>query len=183
MSDPIFQRGLQDLVKGIRAHKKDASVFISQQIAEIKIELRSTDPFLKSEAVSFALILLIACLTFNIILSVQHPQNFLFRCENWPTFKCWVTMSVGLHLRLLKLCRSQDLRTNVWDIWPPTRLEIMCTQTTWSWIWYGIVVPVVHRIYRCNITHDKLVQKRIRIQHHESIWNWIGYQLPRKYCK
>ena len=51
MSDPIFQRGLQDLIKGIRSHKKDPSAFISQAMASIKIELRSTDPFLKTEAV------------------------------------------------------------------------------------------------------------------------------------
>lgn len=52
MSDPIFQRGLQDLIKGIRSHKKDPSAFISQAMASIKVELRSTDPFLKTEAVS-----------------------------------------------------------------------------------------------------------------------------------
>ena len=51
MSDPIFQKGLQDLIKGIRSHKKDPSAFISQAMASIKIELRSTDPFLKTEAV------------------------------------------------------------------------------------------------------------------------------------
>lgn len=51
MADPIFQRSLQDLIKGIRTHKKDPSAFISQTIAEIKTELRSTDPFLKAEAV------------------------------------------------------------------------------------------------------------------------------------
>lgn len=51
MADPIFQKSLQDLVKAIRAHKKDPSAFISQAIAEIKTELKTTDPFLKSEAV------------------------------------------------------------------------------------------------------------------------------------
>ena len=51
MSDPIFQRSLQDLIKGIRAHKRDAGAFISQLIADIKVELKSTDPFLKAEAI------------------------------------------------------------------------------------------------------------------------------------
>lgn len=51
MGDPIFQRGLQDLIKGIRSHKKDVSPFISKTISEIKTELRSTDPFIKAEAV------------------------------------------------------------------------------------------------------------------------------------
>jgi AP-3 complex subunit delta-1 len=50
-NDPIFQRGLQDLIKGIRSHKKDPSAFISQAMVNIKIELRSTDPFLKTEAI------------------------------------------------------------------------------------------------------------------------------------
>eukprot|EP00596_Hydrurales_sp_CCMP1899_P000436 CAMPEP_0119039688 /NCGR_PEP_ID=MMETSP1177-20130426/9301_1 /TAXON_ID=2985 /ORGANISM="Ochromonas sp, Strain CCMP1899" /LENGTH=993 /DNA_ID=CAMNT_0007003873 /DNA_START=91 /DNA_END=3072 /DNA_ORIENTATION=+ len=50
-NDPIFQRGLQDLIKGIRSHKKDSSAFISESMAKIKIELRSTDPFLKTEAI------------------------------------------------------------------------------------------------------------------------------------
>eukprot|EP00981_Chlorochromonas_danica_P013206 scaffold5974_cov158-Ochromonas_danica.AAC.7 len=52
MSDPIFQRTLQDLVKGIRSHKKDTSSFISQAIVDIKNELKSTDPFIKAEAMN-----------------------------------------------------------------------------------------------------------------------------------
>eukprot|EP01031_Cornospumella_fuschlensis_P035652 gene35652-43241_t len=51
MSDPIFQKTLQDLVKGIRAHKRDTSTYISQAIAELKQELKSSDPFTKAEAV------------------------------------------------------------------------------------------------------------------------------------
>ncbi len=53
MSDPIFQRGLLDLIKGIRSHKKDGSAYISQAITEIKAELKSTDVFIKAEAVSY----------------------------------------------------------------------------------------------------------------------------------
>ena len=64
MSDPIFQRGLQDLIKGIRSHKRDPSAFISQGIAEIKSELSSTDPVIKAEAVSanFSIFPLINCI-------------------------------------------------------------------------------------------------------------------------
>lgn len=51
MSDPIFQKSLQDLIKGIRSNKRDVGTYISHSIAEIKIELKSTDPFLKAEAV------------------------------------------------------------------------------------------------------------------------------------
>lgn len=48
----IFQSSMQDLVKGIRNQRKDGgSSFISESIAEIKLELRSTDPYTKAEAV------------------------------------------------------------------------------------------------------------------------------------
>ena len=49
----IFQKNLQDLVKGIRNHKRDLSLYISQAVAEIKTELKSTDLFSKAEAVSY----------------------------------------------------------------------------------------------------------------------------------
>ena len=50
ITDSVFQKSMQDLIKGIRSHKKDTSEFISLAIAEIKSELKSTDPFLKAEA-------------------------------------------------------------------------------------------------------------------------------------
>lgn len=50
-NDPIFQKSLQDIIKGIRNSKRDPATFISQTISEIKNELKSTDPFIKSEAV------------------------------------------------------------------------------------------------------------------------------------
>lgn len=40
------------MIKGIRSHKKDPSSYVSKEIVDIKSELRSTDPFLKAEAVS-----------------------------------------------------------------------------------------------------------------------------------
>jgi hypothetical protein len=51
MSGSIFQATLSDLIKGIRANRKDPSSYISKSIADIKVELRSTDPFMKAEAV------------------------------------------------------------------------------------------------------------------------------------
>jgi AP-3 complex subunit delta-1 len=43
----MFERTLKDLVKGIRAHKRDAGTFISGEIGNIKTELRTQDPFVK----------------------------------------------------------------------------------------------------------------------------------------
>ncbi|KAE9008816.1 AP-3 complex subunit delta-1 [Phytophthora rubi] len=47
----MFEKNLQDLVKGIRSAKGDVSVYISQALQDIKAELRSTDPFVKAQAV------------------------------------------------------------------------------------------------------------------------------------
>eukprot|EP00636_Phaeomonas_parva_P006326 CAMPEP_0118860750 /NCGR_PEP_ID=MMETSP1163-20130328/6498_1 /TAXON_ID=124430 /ORGANISM="Phaeomonas parva, Strain CCMP2877" /LENGTH=447 /DNA_ID=CAMNT_0006794477 /DNA_START=229 /DNA_END=1568 /DNA_ORIENTATION=- len=49
----MFEKTLQDLVKGIRSNKHHgkASKFISQAIAECKEELRMSDPFIKANAI------------------------------------------------------------------------------------------------------------------------------------
>jgi AP-3 complex subunit delta-1 len=52
MTELLYQKSLQDLVKGIRANKKDPSAFISLTIAEIKQELKSPDPRVKAQAVN-----------------------------------------------------------------------------------------------------------------------------------
>ncbi|KAL7541758.1 hypothetical protein ACHAXR_011196 [Thalassiosira sp. AJA248-18] len=46
----MFEKTLTDLVTGIRTHKRDTALFISQNIAEIKNELQSPDFFTKSNA-------------------------------------------------------------------------------------------------------------------------------------
>ena len=51
MSELMYQKTLQDVVKGIRANKKDPSAFISVTIGEIKTELKSPDPRVKAQAV------------------------------------------------------------------------------------------------------------------------------------
>jgi len=51
MTELMYQKTLQDLVKGIRANKKDPSAFISLTISEIKAELKSPDPRVKAQAV------------------------------------------------------------------------------------------------------------------------------------
>ena len=40
----MFEKSLQDLVKGIRAHKRDPAAFVSTAIAECKRELKNVDP-------------------------------------------------------------------------------------------------------------------------------------------
>lgn len=48
----MFEKTLQDVVKGIRANKRDPSDYISATIADIKMELKSSDAFIKAQAVS-----------------------------------------------------------------------------------------------------------------------------------
>lgn len=47
----MFEKNLQDLVKGIRSTKGDVNVYISQCMQEIKNELKSTDQFVKAQAI------------------------------------------------------------------------------------------------------------------------------------
>jgi len=47
----MFEKSLQDVVKGIRANKRDPSPYISQVIGECKKELKDSDPFVKALAI------------------------------------------------------------------------------------------------------------------------------------
>ena len=46
----MFEKTLTDIVKGIRASKRDTALYISQCIAEIKTEINSNDMFVKANA-------------------------------------------------------------------------------------------------------------------------------------
>jgi AP-3 complex subunit delta-1 len=47
----MWERTLQDLIKGLRANKKDESKFIAQAVDEIRQEVRSKDMDLKAAAI------------------------------------------------------------------------------------------------------------------------------------
>lgn len=47
----MFQKSLSDLVRGIRAHKKDEAQFISSCLQEIKEELKAPDQQRKTVAI------------------------------------------------------------------------------------------------------------------------------------
>lgn len=48
---PVFQKNLQDLVRGIRSNKKNEQQYINQCITEIKEEVKSPDVNKKTVAV------------------------------------------------------------------------------------------------------------------------------------
>lgn len=47
----MWERTLQDLIRGLRANKKDESKFISKAVDEIRTEIKSEDMELKAGAV------------------------------------------------------------------------------------------------------------------------------------
>ena len=47
----LFQQSLQDLVKGIRAHRRDEEEYVRGKVAEIAEECRSSDVTKKTTAV------------------------------------------------------------------------------------------------------------------------------------
>ena len=47
----MWERTLQDLIRGLRANKKDESKFIAQAVDEIRQEIKSKDMELKAGAV------------------------------------------------------------------------------------------------------------------------------------
>lgn len=47
----MWERTLQDLIRGLRANKKDENKFIAQAITEIRQEIKSKDMELKAGAV------------------------------------------------------------------------------------------------------------------------------------
>lgn len=47
----MWERTLQDLVRGLRANKRDEAKFIAQAVDEIRMEVRSKDMELKAGAV------------------------------------------------------------------------------------------------------------------------------------
>lgn len=47
----MWERNLQDLIRGLRSHKDDEARFIASAIDEIRVEVRSEDMELKAGAV------------------------------------------------------------------------------------------------------------------------------------
>lgn len=47
----MWERNLQDLIRGLRAHKNDEARFIAEAIGEIRKEVRNEDMELKAAAV------------------------------------------------------------------------------------------------------------------------------------
>jgi len=98
MTDLMFQKNLQDLIKSIRANKRDPAGLIASSIADAKSELRSTDGFIKAEAVRKLTYLQmigydISWASFGIVEVMSMPRfghkRIGFLAGNQVCFDCW----------------------------------------------------------------------------------------------
>lgn len=63
----MWERTLQDLIRGLRANKKDEAVFISKAVGEIREEIKNKDMELKAGAImklTYVSVMLWKCLIF-----------------------------------------------------------------------------------------------------------------------
>lgn len=75
----MWERTLQDLIRGLRANKKDEAKFIAQAVDEIRKEIKSKDMDLKAGAV---LKLTYVCVVVNKCSSDIDGLCF-------PSWTCW----------------------------------------------------------------------------------------------
>ena len=89
----MFEKSLAEMVKGIRAHKKDEGLYISKCIAEIREELGTRKHSKKSEA------LLKLIYVTPIFAMINLSQNI---CLSQSSCTCLATTSTGRISTLLK---------------------------------------------------------------------------------
>ena len=170
-TDPIFQKSLQDVIKGIRAHKRDAGAFISQLIADIKVELKSTDPFVKGEAIRK--LTYIQMLGYNI---------------SWASFGIVEVMSQSrfLHKRIgyLAACQVGSFLPSAWfcrvPVAPP--YKSLAASHSLTHLTSHFLISVVYRKHRRGPADDQSVQKGIRICAEQPVRDRPGHQLPGQHC-
>lgn len=87
----MWERTLQDLIRGLRANKKDESKFISQAIAEIRQEVKSKDMELKAAAV---LKLTYVSLLYSSVTSAVNSLTWLEQLDMMGYDMSWVSFHV-----------------------------------------------------------------------------------------
>lgn len=78
----MWERTLQDLIRGLRANKQDENKFISQAVDEIRKEIKDKDMEIKAAAI----LKLIYVRPLFILFSASHGSNSLN-----PSCICWGT--------------------------------------------------------------------------------------------
>jgi AP-3 complex subunit delta-1 len=76
----MWERTLQDLIRGLRANKKDESKFIAKAVDEIRKEIKGDDMELKAGAV------------LKLTYVRAHHSDVGFRLTILVSLICWVTI-------------------------------------------------------------------------------------------
>ena len=84
----MWERTLQDLIRGLRANKKDESKFIAKAVDEIRNEIKSDDMELKAGAV--------LKLTYVSCVLPNRYTSFTNSCF-YASSTCWAMTWVGRH--------------------------------------------------------------------------------------
>lgn len=97
----MWERTLQDLIRGLRANKKDESKFIAKAVDEIREEIRSKDMELKAGAV-----LKLTYVRGQFMLDLNSPTNICLQLDmlgydmSWASFHVVEVMSSPkIHLK------------------------------------------------------------------------------------
>ena len=96
----MWERTLQDLIRGLRANKKDESKFIAKAVDEIRNEIKSDDMELKAGAV--LKLTYVSCILLLLLLP-NRRTNSCFHASS----TCWGMTWVGRHSMLWRLCLPQ----------------------------------------------------------------------------
>lgn len=73
----MWERTLQDLVRGLRANKKDEAKFISKAVDEIRQEIKTDDMELKAGAVLKLTYVCMLAIHLNVLLKlIRRPSSF-----------------------------------------------------------------------------------------------------------
>lgn len=128
----MFEKTLTDLIRGIRANKKNEQKYISVCLQEIRNEVKSNDADIKAMAV--AKLTYVRRNTWGI--PVLTRAHYLFFCFCY-SFKCLAMICLGPLSTLLKSCPALAFFTNEAAIWP---LLSLSNKTPMSSCWQQILL-------------------------------------------
>ena len=101
----MWERTLQDLIRGLRANKKDESKFIAQAVDEIRAEIKSKDMEIKAAAIlklTYVCTPLVLCRLRLMVRDASLKLHMLGYDMNWASFHVVEVMSAPrIHLKTI----------------------------------------------------------------------------------
>jgi len=109
----MWERTLQDLIRGLRANKKDEATFINKAVNEIREEIKSKDMELKAGALMKLTYVCFLSLIFDTLLNFSQLDMLGYNM-NWASFHVVEVMSSPkFHIKCVGyLAASQSFSTD-----------------------------------------------------------------------